>query len=363
MKDSRDVIDALFRNQPASRMGLNDSPWGDTIEKWVTQGYPTDDEGNAISSEKHFDFDITGCGGWYAWEPWPGTDETIEETDAWSITRNGAGGVLKWWKHQSGTPEHIDFAMTSRDVWDRDFRPAYTDYSDPSRCDIEGTRKALANKGDKFATFGHQFMWENMRASLGDYVMLTSLIEDPDWIHDMGRVYTDLTKAQYKLLFEEAGKPDAVFIYEDLGYKGSLFCNPKLMEDLIFPYYKEMVDFYHSYDLPVMLHACGYIEEVMPLIAQAGFDGLNPMEAKAGNDLFKYAEQYGDQLTFVGGFDARILERGDKAEIRQGVTDFITGLKDRGARVVFGSDHSLSTNIDYDDFVYAIEVYREQMAY
>jgi uroporphyrinogen decarboxylase len=363
MKDSRDVIDALFRNRPASRVGLNDFPWGDTLEKWVTQGMPTDDEGKAVNCADHFGFDIAGCGGWYQWEPWPGTDETIEENDDWRITRNGAGGVLKWWKTHSGTPEHIDFAMTSREIWDRDYRPGFADLNDPSRCDIEGTKKALAEKGDRFASFGHQFIWENFRASMGDYVMLTSLIEDPEWIHDMARVYTDLTKAQYGMLFEQAGKPDGVFIYEDLGYKGSLFCNPKLMEDLIFPYYAEMVDFYHSYDLPVMLHACGYIEEVMPLIVDAGFDALNPMEAKAGNDIFKYADQYGDKLAFVGGFDARILERGDRAEIRQGVIDFVEGLKARGARLVFGSDHSLSTNIDYQEFLYAIEVYKEHMVY
>jgi len=32
------------------------------------------------------------------------------------------------------------------------------------------------------------------------------------------------------------------------------------------------------------------------------------------------------------------------------------------ARCVFGSDHSLSTNVDYDDFKYALDVYREHMS-
>jgi hypothetical protein len=34
-------------------------------------------------------------------------------------------------------------------------------------------------------------------------------------------------------------------------------------------------------------------------------------------------------------------------------------MKARGARFLFASDHSISTNTDYQDFQYVIEVYRE----
>lgn len=35
----------------------------------------------------------------------------------------------------------------------------------------------------------------------------------------------------------------------------------------------------------------------------------------------------------------------------------------RGASFIYASDHSLSTNIDYQDFQYALEVYKEHMWY
>jgi uroporphyrinogen decarboxylase len=62
-------------------------------------------------------------------------------------------------------------------------------------------------------------VWENLRGSLGDENMFCALAEDPEWIHDFNRVYTDLAKACYRILFEEAGLPDGVWIYEDLGYR------------------------------------------------------------------------------------------------------------------------------------------------
>jgi uroporphyrinogen decarboxylase len=198
---------------------------------------------------------------------------------------------------------------------------------------------------------------------MGDYVMYTSLVEDPDWIHDFNRVYTDLWKECFRILIEEVGRPDGIWVYEDLGYARSLFCSPAVLESVIFPYYAELVELFHGYDLPVILHTCGFTEPALPLIVEAGFDGLNPMEVKAGNDIFRFAEEYGDRLAFSGGLDARILESGDRELIRRGVTDFIRGMKERGARFVYGSDHSLSTNIDYEDFLYSLEVYREHMAY
>ena len=41
----------------------------------------------------------------------------------------------------------------------------------------------------------------------------------------------------------------------------------------------------------------------------------------------------------------------------------LEGIKARGARYVFGSDHSLTTTIRYDDYRYAVDVYREHMLY
>jgi len=366
MSDSREVIDALIRRRPAPRVGLHDSPWGDTVRQWVTQGMPVDDEGKAVNTVDHFGFDMAGVGGWFDIMPKIGVSELIEETAEWKVTRNGAGAVLKNWKNKSGTPEHIDFAMTSREIWDRDYRPFLAGPFDRARLrNLDNARKNLARRKKQglWTFFGHMFVWETMRSSMGDYAMYMSLIEDPEWIHDFNRVYLDLYKNAFSILLEEVGLPDGIWIYEDLGYKGSLFCNPKVLEELIFPYYRELVDFFHSYDLPVVFHTCGFTEPALDLIVQAGFDALNPMEAKAGNDALRIAKAYGDRLAFVGGLDARILESGDRDIIRCGVTDLIEGMKRLGASYVFGSDHSISTLVTYDSFRFALEVYREHMAY
>jgi len=365
VQTSGEVIDRLLRNRPPfERVGFHDSPWGDTLEKWIGQGYPVDAAKKPVDPVDHFGFDLVGVGGWFDNMPLRGFSETIEETDEWKSTRNGAGAVLKYWKHKSGTPEHVDFRMTTRKVWERDYRPHLLQL-DRQRLDVEGTRKNLETRRKQgyWTHYGHLFIWETMRSSLGDIGMYESLLLDPDWIHDYNRVYTDFFKMHYRVLIEEAGKPDGVWIYEDLGYSQGLFCSPSVLEELIFPYYKEIVDFFHSYDLPVVLHSCGGIEKALPLIVDAGFDALNPMQVKAGCDVLRFAETYGDRLAFIGGLDAMILESGDRDLIRKGVIRLVDGMKARGARYVFGSDHSLSPNVQYEDFKYAAQVYKEHMMY
>ena len=70
-------------------------------------------DGQPDHPDDYFEFDMVMFGGI---DPMPicGGDEIVEETDSWVVRRNGAGAVLKRWKHRSGAPEHLSFDMTSR---------------------------------------------------------------------------------------------------------------------------------------------------------------------------------------------------------------------------------------------------------
>jgi len=390
MATSREVIDALLRGKPAERVGLTDSPWTDTLLLWVKEGYPTrtvhkipgqsrwrpeDGQWEDVEREGEyvepvppwmvFHYDMVGTGPWFDVMPLIDYEETIQETEEWKITRNGAGGALKYWKHKMGTPEHIDFRMTSRAVWERDYRPHLLDF-DPRRLDLPELRKNFAENRQQpvWVHFGHMFIWELMRQSMGDVTMYESLLDDPAWIHDYNQVYTALYKKAFATIFSEVGMPDGVWLYEDMGYKNGLFASPKLLGELIFPYYREMIQFFHSYNLPVVLHSCGSTAQALPLIVEAGFDALNPMERKAkDNDPFVFAEKYGERLAFIGGMDVRVFETNDRDTITREVGDYIDGMKARGARLVFASDHSLPPTIHYDSYRWALDTYREHMLY
>ena len=358
METAQSAMDRLMRKQQAEFVPLHDNIWFDTLQQWVGQGMPEPE----VDYREHFGFDLRPVGGQINWQAKRGGEQVVEANDEWRIVRNGNGAALKWWKTRSGTPEHVDFHMSSRKVWEEEYKPHLgVDTARARIGDLNALKAEIQHfqQQGKWTCFENLFIWEFLRSSLGDMNMFMALVEDPGWIHDFNRTYTDLFKASLKIMLEEGGIPDGAWICDDLGYRDRLFCSPDILRELIFPYYQEMVAFYHSYNVPVILHSCGYQAPMIPMVIEAGFDALNPMEVKAGNRIFDYAEQYGDKLAFVCGLDARILESGNRETIRRGVREFILGMRGRGARFVYGSDHSLSSNIRYQDFLYSLEVYRE----
>ena len=192
MATAREDLQALLTDDHAIRVGLREvNIWPDTIRAWLEQGYPAQEvmsKTGQVTTEPfdwrdYFGYDMVIVGGLFNLLPWPDCREVLEETGDWIITRDGAGAVLKQWKHRSGTPEHIDFHMTSRDVWEREYRAPLLEV-DRDRVDIEGAKRELERRRSQglWTFYQHQSIWETMRQTMGDICMYTSLALDPDWI-------------------------------------------------------------------------------------------------------------------------------------------------------------------------------------
>ena len=371
MMNSRDLVRGLVDRSRFDRVAAADNFWPETLDAWVAQGYPTrtviEDGAEAIKPEdpqQHLDLDLWRCGSAVNRYPILGFEQVLEESDEWILKRDGAGAAFKTWKRKFGTPEHVDFFMKSREIWDRDYRPHLLSM-DPRRIEPKKDREALqrVHGAGKASCISHIFIFEVMRQSMGDFTMYENVILDPGWVRDFNRVYTDFYIAHHRALYAEAGAPDLVQISEDLGYRDRLFISPTMLEDMFLPYYIEMVRFHHAHGVRVIFHSCGKTTEALPLILATGSDVLNPMEVKAGNDLFGFARAHGDRLAFKGGLDVRVLETGDRDLIRREVIRVVEGMKALGARYIFGSDHSVTPRVSYDSYRCALDAYREHMMY
>ena len=156
---SRERVKNLLAGQPVDRVPLRETFWSETLAAWVEQGYPTRlafkdvgqkhwhrSDGRWVETTQpgeyiepmppyqHFSFDMGEMDFLIDFEPLIGYKEIIEETAEWEMYRNGAGGIMKYWKEKSGTPEHVDFRMTTREVWEQDYRPHLLEV-DPGRID------------------------------------------------------------------------------------------------------------------------------------------------------------------------------------------------------------------------------------
>lgn len=349
---SQEVVSTLLSGRQA-RIGLYENIWPDTLATWADQGHVID-----ADPAEYFGFDIGRIGAAFDPSPRPGYNRVLEDNSSWQIVEDGFGAITKHFKGRSATPGHMDWAMRDRSVWESRFKPALTRL-DESRIPVALLRRKLdgCRASAKWVCFNMSFIWEGFRQAVGDVCMYESLLDDPKWIIDFNETLLWLYTTHIARAIELVGRPDGIWLSEDLAYNQGLFCAPAVLEKLYIPYYRRFNEFAHANGLKVILHSCGNITAALPLIIDAGFDALHPLQVHAGCDPLRLAADYGRDIAFIGGLDAHIIETNDLDAIRRAQTALMQGMRRADARYIFSSDHSLSTNVSCDTYRAILDTY------
>jgi uroporphyrinogen decarboxylase len=357
----RDIIKALLAKEIPERVGLFEQFWPFICENsWAEQGVPV-----GTDFITRFDLDMRHTAWFVTPGPRPDLVRTVAETDEWTQNQDAWGAQTKLWKKKAGTPEHFAYTITSPDIWRREFREAALAIDMHTAIDLELVRKdhATARANGEFSLFSTVLCFEDLRRVLGDVTMLESIILEPDWIHDFNQIVTRKSIEGLEILFREVGLPDGIHVFDDLAYTQGPFVSPACHREFVLPYHKQVVDFLKAYQVPVFLHTCGDFRPHLPAIVEAGFDGIQTMEAKTGMNVLKLAEQYKDKLCFIGNLDIRAFESGDRDRIREECLGKLNGMKKLRAPYVFMSDHSIPPSVKVADYEFVLGLYRENCRY
>jgi uroporphyrinogen decarboxylase len=340
----------ILKRQPVDRIAVFEHFWNDTHENWQRQGYIRPDE----SFENHFGFDLQLFWPFNLVADLDFNPVIVEETDETILTRDGNGALLRRHKLHDATPEHVDFLVKERRAWEEHIKPKLT--PDRRRIDFSGYRetKNEAAKQHRFFCWSGINVFEAMHPVCGHEYMLMGMALDPDWIRDMVNTYTHLTIELQEMLFAEEGYPDGIWYYEDMGYKQHPFMSPRMYREIIQPGHALTIAWAHSHKMPVIMHSCGFVEPLLPGMLQAGIDCLQVIEVKAGMDLLRLYQTFGDQLSFMGGIDVRVLYNNDKTEIDAELEKKIPIVKGKYGYVLH-SDHSIPSNVHHDTYHYFID--------
>lgn len=343
-------ISNILQHKPVDRIGLFEHFWSDTVRIWSEKGWINPD----VSLEDYFNFDLQLYWANNLIADIDHVDEIIEETEETILKRDGNGALLRRHKLHDSTPEHVDFMVKDREGWERHIKPLLV--PDRRRINFEGYRKAKkeAAEHNRFFCWSGINVFESMHPVCGHEYMLMGMALDPDWVRDMADTYARLTIELQEILFAEEGYPDGIWFYEDMGYKQHPFMSPRMYREIIQPAHTRTIGWAHSKNLPVIMHSCGYVEPLLPGMMEAGIDCLQVIEVKAGMDLIKLYEMYGDRLSFMGGIDVRVLYNNDHQEIDAELMRKIPIVKGNYGYVLH-SDHSIPNNVHPDTYRYFIE--------
>jgi uroporphyrinogen-III decarboxylase len=82
------------------------------------------------------------------------------------------------------------------------------------------------------------------------------------------------------------------------------------------------------------------------------------MEYKAGMDMPKLFERFGDKLVYFGNIDMRVLETNDLDVIENELHAKILPVIRNGGRYILHSDHSISPIVEYETFIRYLDMAR-----
>jgi len=190
--------------------------------------------------------------------------------------------------------------------------------------------------------------------------LLILLVEDPEWAKDMFRTHAILLIEMAKIMMEYGFKFDGAFLYNDMGYRNGLLFSPRTYQEVLQETDAMVCEFFHKNNMPVILHSCGNVKELIPYLIDAGFDCLQPLEVKAGMDLLELKPEYGDKISFMGGIDVRKMT--DPVAIEEEISRKFEVAK-KGGGYIYHSDHSIPKNISFEDYNRVISLVKKYGKY
>ena len=132
--------------------------------------------------------------------------------------------------------------------------------------------------------------------------MILETYDDPAWVHELltilqarKKIFTQsLAGAQYDLL--ELGG----------GAASSTVISPKLFDQFVAPYDKELIDLAHLAGQRIVYHTCGGMMPILERVADMGPDAMEtftPANMGGDVDLAAAKRRIGERVCMIGGFD------------------------------------------------------------
>jgi uroporphyrinogen-III decarboxylase len=324
---SRERVLAAFEHEEPDRVPA----WcGASVEFWdkARRELQLDDEGLRV----RFGDDFRRVSAEYAGPEFPLSNGATSRT-VFGIERHGMG---------YGQPiSHPLADATTKDV--HDYAQAY-----------EGRYAILGGDWSPF--------WHDAIDLLGMENLYVKMYTEPELVDAVMQHLVDYYAAVSQRIFDSAADViDIFFIGNDFGSMTGPLLGPELFARFILPHLKRLIDLGHSYDLKVQLHCCGGFVELIPMMVEAGLDGLHAVQPCCrGMDLRTLKAEFGDKILFNGAIDSHhVLVEGTPGSVR-GQTREVLELMMPGGGYVAGASHdTILEETPVDNVVAMFDAVRE----
>ncbi len=273
-------------------------------------------------------------------QDWMGAITEISDHYDYTYIRSAKDFVTRKWH---------GFPVQRRQDWIEKIRWRY-EAADPTRfpLPLEEVSRHLAHRQTVFQITVPGPFWQ-MREWCGFENLCMLFIDDPEFVQEMAQFWRQFVLQVLTSILDRI-QPDMVMVSEDMAYKLHSMISPRMARQVLMPVWTKWISTLRDAGCPVIgIDLDGYVDELLPLWIEAGFNCNFPVEVAAGNDILLYRRKYGRQIAYLGGIDKRAIAAGGETMRREVLRVVPPLLKDGG--FIPGCDHGVPPDISWPDFV------------
>jgi hypothetical protein len=302
----------------------------------------------------------------------------VTSTEEYTIATSGFGCTVKKRNshlddgYMAPMEEYIDFSIKSPDDY---VKYEFDDPKDPRRF-YNARQDILSGDGftilpsymeninrvrDDYCLIGGIYeAWEGLWRTRGIANAMMDMVREPEKVQAFSNRLIDFAigSMQEQVRLSQC---NLMYIWGDLGYKTGLLFSPKMWREIFFPPLQRLVQAIHKEGCLAIYHGCGHNpDSTIEGLIEAGIDGLNPLEVKAGMDALHIKRKYGDQLVIMGGIDnaeALGAPPGDFETIKKQVLTTFNAAK--GGGFILQTDHTVPGSVPPENYDYFQRLRRE----
>ncbi len=215
-------------------------------------------------------------------------------------------------------------------------------------------RTALQREGKAVLWFTLEGFFWFPRWLLGVEQHFYALYDQPELIH---RINCDLADWHLRVIEQIAAfcRPDFMTFAEDMSYNHGPMLSEALFNTFMLPYYQRVIPRLRELGVIPMIDSDGDVTTAMPWFAQAGLQGVLPLERQASVDVSTLRQAH-QTMRFIGHFDKLTMSQGTSA-MRAEFERLLPTARQGG--ILISCDHQTPPEVSYGQYLEYLGLFRE----
>lgn len=322
----RERFKAVMNFQPFDRLPLVEWAvwWDKTLDRWRGEGFPADlTDRYAIS--RHMGLETYKQAWYFAFFPFL------------NPKGYGQGVIQSLDEYEALKPSLFPTNLVDSKMWE--------------------SWAQEQERGDAVLWFTVDGFFHLSRALLGIERHLFAFYEQPDLIH---RINTDLTEWILQIIEKVCSicTPDFMTFGEDMSYNHGPMVSKAIFDEFLRPYYDHVVPVLKARGVMPMVDSDGDVTILANWLAEAGIDGMLPLERQAGVDVAQLRANL-PSMRFIGHFNKMVMNRGEVA-MRTEFERLLPVAAQGG--LIISCDHQTPPSVSLKDYQLYLALFREYAA-